>query len=117
MEEAFFHGVLESHNDDSAARLLLAEWLGDRGDPRAAGYHYMAIALKHPYRSYATWEWWSIESANEEQIRLPNRLWLPLPTRPAAGYPRCKEWSSRRAAEEALCLLMNAGPRLQTSSR
>jgi hypothetical protein len=119
MDEAFFHDVLENHNDDSAARLLLAEWLGARGDARATGYSYMAIARKHPYRSYATWEWWNIDSANEEQIRLPSPLWTQLPIAAPPGYPRCKEWSSRREAEDALCDLLSrwSRERKRTSSR
>lgn len=119
MDESFFHRALENHNDDSAARLLFAEWLGGRGDPRADGYRYMAISLKHPYRSYATWEWWNIDSANEEQIRLPSHLWIKLPVSAPPGYPRCKEWGSRRQAEEALCKLLSRRKRKRkrTNSR
>lgn len=104
MEEAFFQRAIARNQGDTAARLLLGEYLEDRGEKRRAlGYLFMGQIDKHPYQSYSTWEWWTLESSNPWQIRLPRELWSMLARPPAPGYPRCKEWSTRRAAETALC--------------
>lgn len=105
-DEAVFQAALDDRLADGANRLLFADWLAERGDWRAPGYRFMAEHAKHPYRSYATWEWWSFDSENTSEIRLEDELWQPLPVVPPPGYPRCKEWVSRRKAEEALCRLI-----------
>jgi hypothetical protein len=117
MLEKFFQQALDRDNEDSAARLLFSEWLAERRDARAAGCRYLAETCKHPYRSYATWEWWNFDSANPEPIRLPSELWDRLPIHAAAGYPRCKEWRSRRKAEAALCGLFARKKRKRANSR
>lgn len=101
-EDDFFHNQLDVDPSDSALRLLLAEWLVARGDDLAVGYRWLAEHGKHPYRAHTTWDWWNADSHNSDVIRLPNSLWELLPSPPVADFPRCKEWSKRRSAEEAV---------------
>ena len=105
-DETFFQATLRHDLDDAAARLLFADWLADRGDDRASGYRFMAERAKHPYRGHNTFEWWTMASANSDAIKLSDELWQALPVTPANGYPDCKEFRTRRRAEEALCALV-----------
>jgi hypothetical protein len=100
--------MLDLNAADSGARLLWAEWLEERGDERGVGYRWLAETDKHPYLAHSTWDWWSEHSVNSNAIRLPHELWLKLPTAPASGFPRCKEWPSRRDAEDAVALTLVA---------
>src|SRR4051812_46727360 len=40
--EEDFHALLEAHPDDHSTRLILADFLDDRGDPRGPGYRALA---------------------------------------------------------------------------
>lgn len=101
-EESYFQSNLNMEPADAGARLLLAEWLAERGDERYAAYEWLAILFKHPYHAYSTWDWWNADSRNPDSIRLPNELWELLPRPVAPGYPRCKEWKTRQEADEAV---------------
>lgn len=41
-DEAAFQALLDEHPDDHTTRLVFADWLEERGDPRAAGYRALA---------------------------------------------------------------------------
>lgn len=47
-DEAAFQSHLDSHPDDHTARLVFADWLEERGDPRAEGYRWLAITGRQP---------------------------------------------------------------------
>lgn len=102
-DEAFFQQELERDYADSGLRLLFAEWLATRGDPRAAGYRWLAELGKHPSRAYASFDWWRIVSTNPPEIRIPDELWFALDVAPHPSWVNCKEYPDRRAAEEAIC--------------
>jgi hypothetical protein len=104
--EMFFQNALDADPNNQSMRWLFAQWLAEHGDWRAAGYFFMVEQHKIPYKSYDTWEWWQNESMNPDTIRLDDELWLALPVKPPTSYPRCKEWPTRRDAEEALCQLL-----------
>lgn len=103
--EQFFHACLDAKPDDPAARLLLAEWHADRGDPRAIGYRWMAERGKFPEhdehysdRDYGgTWDWWSMLAGwsgsggdmNLEHDRVPQPVMDSLD-----GYHHKSDWSS-----------------------
>lgn len=46
-----FHALLTTHPDDHSTRLILADWLDDRGDPRGPGYRALAMHRRVPVRS------------------------------------------------------------------
>lgn len=100
----FHHSALAAHPDDSAARLLLAEHLDERGDPDAAGYRWMAERGKRPWlsRFKLGWRWYSYRSSVTTRHDPPEAvtdtiLWQMC---------RCCNnhyYSTRRDAEIALC--------------
>lgn len=101
----FHHAALDAHPDDAAARLLLAEYLDERGDPDAAGYRWMGERAKRPH--LAGWSW-----GNHPYIGLrlagstiPNELLYKLKGGQIERFSRLVwvEFPTRRAAELALC--------------
>lgn len=54
-EEEAFHARLDEHPDDFGCRLVYADWLDDRGDPRAAGYRALAAIRSWPHGPEAGW--------------------------------------------------------------
>lgn len=119
-DDAFFHNALDAHPDDQAARLLLAEWLGERGDGKANATLWMVRADKFAAAHDGfpgltpTWDWWSmlpgyhggIEAHNDRPDRIDPALMRLL-----RRYRRKSDWSgdcayceylSRREAEDAL---------------
>lgn len=44
-----FHAVLDAHPRDWQTRLVFADWLDERGDPRAEGYRMMGHARMAPH--------------------------------------------------------------------
>jgi uncharacterized protein (TIGR02996 family) len=119
-EEQYFHKMLNDDPADEAARLLLAEWLAERGDERAAAYRWMVLAAKHPVHDmmYATgphtWDWWSMLTGwnsgdgdtNDRHDRLDPYLLRALDQfhRKSNWKGDCAycEFMTRREAEEAL---------------
>lgn len=45
-----FHAMLIAHPDDHVTRLILADFLDDRGDPRGLGYRALAVLRRVPVR-------------------------------------------------------------------
>ena len=45
-----FHAMLAAHPNDHATRLILADFLDDRGDPRGPGYRALALLRRVPVR-------------------------------------------------------------------
>src|SRR5688500_4926683 len=43
-----FHAMLAPHPDDHATRLILADFLDERGDPRGPGYRALALLRRLP---------------------------------------------------------------------
>jgi uncharacterized protein (TIGR02996 family) len=56
-----FQRILDENPADRETRLVFADWLQDRGDPRAEGYRAMAVRNRHPLQgrhlNADTW-WW-----------------------------------------------------------
>src|SRR5689334_8647213 len=60
-EEAAFQAALDP--DDWTARLVFADWLEERGDPRAEGHRVIVAAHFNPEKFYGIphgheWTWW-----------------------------------------------------------
>jgi len=68
-EEDAFQAKLDADPDDATTRLVFADWLDERGDPRASGYRALGHLGKRPNKSpnrpglnpnlpEGCWEWW-----------------------------------------------------------
>ena len=53
-----FHRALDANPDDWQTRLVFADWLDDRGDPRAEGYRALGHLRLCPFVD-ATFYWWT----------------------------------------------------------
>ena len=120
-DEDFYHDALDAWPADEAARWLLADWLGDRGDPRGGCYSWMVEHAKYTTvetrfaAGSTTWEWWSMlpgwqrndSESNNGHDRLPRELMEALRqfSRKSNWSDKCAfcEYFTRRDAEESLC--------------
>jgi hypothetical protein len=105
-EETIFQAALTEDRADSAVRHLLAEWLAERGDWRAAGYGWLARRRKEPSQAHRTHDWWHEDSNCRREITLVGPVWDALPVPPHDGFPQAKEFPTRQAAEEAICRII-----------
>jgi uncharacterized protein (TIGR02996 family) len=108
-----FHQALDAHPDDWQTRLVLADFLQERGDPRADGYRAIATLRRSPLLgvSSVTMCWWHCDSEGAVP-RARNTIppdWfalLPSGTGSAMFWPLLKEGGvnnrSRRECEDAL---------------
>lgn len=48
--EDAFHAALDADPSDAITRLVFADWLEERGDPRAEGYRALGVLGLHPRR-------------------------------------------------------------------
>lgn len=59
--EEDFHRVLDENPDDHHTRMVFADWLQERNDPRAEGYRALGQLQRRPYPSryypHNTWLW------------------------------------------------------------
>jgi len=79
---------------DFMARLVFADWLDDRGDPRAPGWRFCAHRLLAPTlsRDYHTYEWGHSETGGSGRGVLRHRLYMAVyAAEPFAGRPRPDE--------------------------
>lgn len=62
---------------DFTARLVFADWLQDRDDPRAEGWRFTAHRLLVPSfsREYGTYQWSTSETDSSRGAVLRGRLW------------------------------------------
>jgi uncharacterized protein (TIGR02996 family) len=105
-EEEAFQAALDLHPDDHTARLVFADFLEERGDPRAEGYRALAIGQHRTGKTKAFPCWWShvnCKQAKEEtggiHAQLPHDWWAMLPLASDALW-----WfdaRNRREAEDA----------------
>ena len=111
---------LDAHPDDHTARLVLADLLDERGDPRAAGYRAMGRLRMYPsvHPNFSVWggkchpsnrssdEW----SQAHRHLLLPSRWFRAMPFNRAnedwetPDRPIWKRHRTRRAAEDAAAL-------------
>lgn len=60
-DESAFQAALDANPEDHVTRLVFADWLEERGDPRGEGYRALGVGRKWPSVSEARWEtneWW-----------------------------------------------------------
>ena len=108
-DEDAFNAYLDAHPDDGHARTVFADWLDDRGDPRAAGYRRLGELGRCPYeRGSGDWLWF-MESPHDSPWRREDD--------PSVLYDQWhdeveswKSYPSRRAAEDAAALAFSKLP-------
>ena len=97
--EDAFQGYLDAHPDDHLARLVFADWLEERGDPRAEGYRVIGQAMRDRKNT-------GITRRTRQDIQ-EGRWTVGMPTYSREG---CGVWwqmgtgDTRRAAEDAAAL-------------
>ena len=104
-DEDFFHDLLDDNELDHCARHLLAEWLAERGDVRAAGYSWLSRRLIVPqdYKGTRTWDWNDALCFDRLTGAIPHDLFLKLDSGHLASSGHYREYPTRRDAEDALC--------------
>jgi uncharacterized protein (TIGR02996 family) len=132
--EEDFHKLLDANPDDHHTRLVFADWLQERNDPRAEGYRALVQLKKRPNQSrYSpddTWVWGRNENSSHNYTwygingALPES-WL---RRIINNHPRYdhdqysdpnNNWryhTSRRNSEDAAALAFSSLPK-QTKNR
>ena len=70
-EERAFQDALDADPSDWATRLVFADWLEDRGDPRAAGYRRLGELRKYPFQPNKPNRWWFWGGTWDGSNRLP----------------------------------------------
>jgi uncharacterized protein (TIGR02996 family) len=118
-----FQRALDADPQDWHTRLVFADWLDDRDDPRAAGYRAIAALQRYPLQGHHSglqrqgW-WWH---CSPEGTRTPSHNDIPadwftlLPTRYGnkSFWPLHKPRSgvrTRRQCEDALALVFRKLP-------
>lgn len=123
-EEKAFQDHLDKYPDDHNHRMVFADWLQERGDPRAEGYRAMGQlrknAVQSRYSPTTTWLWGNKSNSSyayEPSGALPD-VWLKRVgnNHPTYGNDvnNTKNWryhTSRRNAEDAAALAFAKIPR------
>ncbi len=98
-----FHATLDARPDDWLTRLVLADFLQERDDPRVEGYRVPAVLRLRPHA--ATSHWWSNEADKDWSAHNGFNLlpadWFALTT-PCTESKACHcDFDTRREAEDA----------------
>lgn len=105
-----FHATLDAQPDDWQTRLVFADFLADRDDPRADGYRAIAVQHRCPLRigrPTGDAHWWYCGTDHSKNNIIP-RDWfemLPGDVGSKLFWPRLTNTGgvlSRRACEDAL---------------
>ncbi len=70
-DEEGFQAALDANPADHVTRLVLADWLQERGDPRAAGYRALGLNQKWPYRFFYSDDgsvWWAFHAGQGRRL-------------------------------------------------
>lgn len=91
-----FQTALDAHPDDWQTRLVFADWLDERGDPRAEGYRALGRNEIHPMCMSGLWGYL------RASLRLPGAQWMPHDWYEFWRRPGQAEFiKTRRGAEDA----------------
>lgn len=114
--EDAFQAALDAEPDNQALRLVFADWLEERGDPRAAGYRWLGERGLYPYdwsqdldvHGYTSFDWYV--EGGEANWDVPahctlSREWLDLFPQPHTLL-HWAAFDNRREAEEAVCRVL-----------
>jgi uncharacterized protein (TIGR02996 family) len=119
-----FQRQLDAQPDDWQTRLVFADWLDERGDPRAEGYRALGILRRVPQRRSEAWgpkmrwvyfwdgeERWFENVGAEGYAHVLPRCWVSVDKHGHAGgggYDLFRD--SRRATEDAAALAFSRLP-------
>lgn len=105
-----FQSALDADPSDWQTRLVFADWLQERDDPRAEGYRFLGIHRRCPevsaYGNEHGWNRWT-QTPNEHDLwkKEGSPFCLPLDLYRAAGGSDTRPWhETRREAEDAAAL-------------
>jgi uncharacterized protein (TIGR02996 family) len=109
MTEEDFQRALDCELENSALRGAFADWLEEQGDWRAAGYRWMSMNRKWPYDwvryrglpQFITFDWYFEDGGACWEV--PMHCRMPRELRGVVGNFDWAEFTTRRAAEEAVC--------------
>lgn len=114
--EEDFQTMLDANPDDHATRLVFADWLQDRDDPRAEGYRALGANEFHACDSLPATgsrrkkKWlprletcWFCGAFAEPHWKLPQD-WFDALGRRDGGEEWTRDYENRRAAEDAAAL-------------
>lgn len=119
-----FQTALDKKPNDWQTRLVFADWLQERGDPRAEGYRLMGLwrlVARHnkgsgPYgchddKATKSWEWWTDRETYDPQLttcRIPLDLLRKIRSkyvyRTGGKGLTSKDFFTRREADDALAV-------------
>ncbi len=113
-DEEAFQARLDEHRDDYVCRLVFADWLEERDDPRAAGYRALGVFRKYPDHflqsqssfGHETWPWWRGEHSHDH---IPNDWYGLLEEYPTEGTV-FKDYHSRQKADDAAAIAFSKLP-------
>lgn len=104
--EEDFQRALDAHPDDHTTRLVFADWLQERDDPRAEGYRALGVLRKWPefpaVDGNSTW-WCDWDGTWTEDNALP-RSWHQQFHIYGKDCYEPYRYSTRREAEDAAAL-------------
>lgn len=110
-EEDAFQAALDADPDDHHTRLVFADWLDDRDDPRGPGYRALGMGEHRPskWAAFRQWFWWKWKDggyAERHPDMLPADWFNAIPGRKDSGvaWPAGHQQLSRRSAEDAAAL-------------
>lgn len=108
--------MLDAHPEDWGTRLILADWLEDRGDVRAEGYRALGVLRKRPETGAGLHK---LVAGGSHERTMRSLAWFPLqPWSKSIYYRLPKDWfglvgaascnwhpfATRREAEDAAAL-------------
>lgn len=107
-----FQRHLDAHPDDATARMVFADWLQERDDPRAEGYRALGALRKRPCESDVSKNWCWFRGYADHPMRLHEDWFDVMKVRGKAGEfapawtarPGGKDPASRRELEDAAAL-------------
>lgn len=107
-EEDGFQAALDADPNDHNTRVIFADWLGDRDDPRAAGYRALGMLERVPRIVSKQCLFWNTKEHDVSGFSkslivavLPEKWFLAIEGIP---HERGMSWKSRREAEDAAAL-------------
>ena len=108
-DEDFFQNLLDDDEFNHSGRLLLADWLAERGDARFSGYLWLGTRCLSPqdYQSTRSWDWNDANYFEQLVGTIPHEVFELLEGGQLSSTGHYREYPSRRAAEDAFCAALN----------